>query len=137
MFERYVPSGRPSYGIPGFAELGLGDSWVLGTQRDALGIVFGVDFALCPHHPLFAPALPNEANSFRRGHIRFQGASSATWPRRASTVNYHSIGDADFGNIGSFCLCGNCLPLEGGWGEREVVSPPPAVDYFEKEDAPS
>ena len=137
MFEPNAPRSRPYYKILGLAEQGLEDSWVMGIRRDASGIVFGVDFALCPNHPLFAPPLPNDGNSFRRGPIRFRGSSPATWPRRTSTANYYSTGAADFADIDSFYFSGYCLHLEADWREPEVVLLPTVVDDLEKEDAPS
>ena len=136
MLDRNSPSSRPYYEIPGFEELGLEDSWVMGVQEDASGIVFDVDFALCLKHPFFAPPLSGEANSFHRGHIRFCEPSSVVWYLKARTPpNLDSTSEVDFGNFDSFYFSGNCFHLDGDWGELEVISAPPVVDYREKKDA--
>jgi hypothetical protein len=136
VLDRNSSSSRPYYEIPGFEELGLEDSWVMGIQEDASGIVFDVDFALCANHRLFAPPLPNEVNSFRRGRMRCAEPSSVIWYRKTMTPNYDLTGEADFGNFDSFYFSGDCFHLDGDWGEIEVVSAPPVVDYLEKKDAP-
>ncbi len=109
----------------------------MGIQEDTSGIVFDVDFALCLNHPFFTPPLPDEMNSFRRGHIRFPEPSSVTWYRKSMTPNYDSTGEADFGNFDSFYFSRVCFHLEGDWGELEVISAPPTVDYLEKRDIPN
>jgi len=130
--ERNTPGVRPYYEIPGFEELGLEDSWVLDIQEETLGIVFFVDFALCRDHPNFAPPLPNELNSFRRGRIQFKEPSSVTWIRKTMIPNFDATGEADFGNFDSFYFLGNCFHLDGDWGEVEIVSSPPSVNYVEE-----
>ncbi len=135
MLARNSPSSRPYYEIPGFEELGLEDSWVMAIQKDGSGIVFDVDFALCLNHPFFAPPLPDEVNSFRRGHIRFSEPSAVIWHRKTMTPNYDLTGEADFGNFDSFYFSGNCFHLDGEWGEFEVISASPIVDYLQKKDA--
>jgi hypothetical protein len=137
MLDRNSPSSRPYYEIPGFEELGLEDSWVMDIHEDVSGIVFDVDFALCLNHPFFAPPVFDESNSFRRGHIRFREPSSVIWYRKTMTPNSDSTGEADFGNIDSFYFSENCFHLEAEWGELEVISAPPVVDYLEMKDAPN
>jgi len=135
VLDRNDQSCRSYYEIPGFEELGLEDSWVLGIQEDASAIVFDVEFALCLNHPFFAPPLPNEVNSFRRGHIRFSEPYSANWLRKTITPNQNATGAVDFGNFDWFYFSGNCFHLDGEWGELEIVSVPPTVDYFEAKGA--
>jgi hypothetical protein len=131
------PSTHPYYEIHGFGGLGPEDSWAMGIQEDASEIIVGGDFALCLSHLSFAPPLPNDANSCKRGHLRFREPSSVAWLRSSRTPNYDSTGQADFGNFDWFYFSGRFVHLQGAWGELEVISMPLTVDYLEKKDAPN
>jgi len=131
MLEKNDEQKVPYYEISGFEDVFLEDSWVYEIREDSSELVFSLDFVLREKHKLYAPPLSNEQYCYRRGYIRFHKPSAVTWLRKTMTPYVDVTGEADFGNIDTFYFFGDHFHLEGGWGELEIVSPPPTIDFVE------
>jgi hypothetical protein len=125
----------PYYEIPGFEEVFLEDSWVMEIQDNPSGVTFFLDAVLREKHPLYQPRLPGEQYCYRRAQLKFRDASKVNWVRKTLIPNADITGEVDFGNIDTFYFSGGHYYLSGCWGELDIVSASPTIDFVENDRA--
>jgi len=118
---------RPYVELPGFEELVLEESYVLGIEAVPGAVTFAVDFVLTPGHPAYAPPPEDENESYRRGTMRFTGVKRLEWSGQGAPPATDATGEADYGHIDDLQWDDNRFELEGDWGrmvlEAERVTP--------------
>lgn len=116
-----------SEGLPGFEELFLEGSFVLDITADRDVVLFVVNAALRPRHPLYEPP-SDAAHCFRRLQIVFRSVRKATWFSRSDRVYTDAGGRKDRGCIDTFTATpeGQYV-LEGDWGGITIESASPCV----------
>lgn len=107
-------------GIPGFENLYLEDSWVLGIAATPGRLEFRLDLVLTQDHPLYHEPLPNEVYCHARGSIAFVDVDELTWSHQGARPATDATGEVDFGNIDSFTWIPGRYELDGDWGDLVI-----------------
>lgn len=113
----------------GFEHLYLEDSWVLSIEATYQQLVMKVEFALHTSHPDYHRPLPREQHCYKVGFIRFQDVKSLVWADQEAVHITDESGEPDLGSILDFRGVGGRYSLFGGFGQIEVVSQVPNVDF--------
>lgn len=113
----------------GFEDLYLEDSWVLSISATYQELVLKVEFALLASHPSYQRPLPNEQHCYKVGYIRFPKVESLVWTDQLAVHIADASGETDLGSILEFQSKDGRYVLFGGFGEIEVVSQLPIVEF--------
>jgi hypothetical protein len=122
----------PYYEIPGFEEVFLKDSWVMDIQDDPSGVTFFLDVVLRENHPFYEPRFPGEQYCYRRAHLKFREPSNVNWVRKDMKPAVDTTGEIDFWNIDTFYFSGGHYYLSSEWGELDIASATPTIDFVDK-----
>jgi hypothetical protein len=115
--------------IPGFEDIYLEDSWILGIRAEPGSVFLDLDVVLNESHPAYAPPMPGEQYCYRRGAIRFEHVDSLTWTRQTMVVPaIDASGEPDFGSIDEFEIGQGQYTIEGDFGRLEITSSRPTIE---------
>jgi hypothetical protein len=115
--------------IPGFEDIYLEDSWVLGVRAEPGRVVFDMELVLNESHPAYLPPNAGEQYCYRTGTIRFEKVEALNWTRQLVVKPaVDATGERDFGAIDVFGIEQGVYVLEGDFGRLEIRSSSPAVD---------
>lgn len=116
--------------IPGFEDVYLEDSWILGIHVEPGSVAFDVEVVLLETHPLYSPPGPEEQYCYRRGTIIFHQVAEVNWTGQGVVVPaVDASGEQDFGSIDEFELADGSYALEGDFGRLVVRSAEPTLKY--------
>jgi hypothetical protein len=116
--------------IPPFDQLYLEDSYVLGVEENDQ-LTFDIDAVLTERSPHYRPAKPGEQYCYSRVRLTFPNAREVMWRSRSFTPSIDANDEVDYGNIDAFELTDSgTYRLEGDWGEVELRSDPPTLEYL-------
>lgn len=114
--------------LPGFAEIYLEDSYVLGLEVAKEDVTFRVEVVLREGHPDYQAPKPGEQYCYRLGVLRFAGLKEVQWIRRAMRPSADATGSTDLGNIDELVEeSPGHFRIAGDWGELTVDSQPPVL----------
>ncbi|GAC1446044.1 MAG: hypothetical protein NVSMB56_01440 [Pyrinomonadaceae bacterium] len=120
------------YYLCGFENLYLGDSYVLDIKTYPCSLEFILDAVLTEDHPLYHTPFPNEMYCYRKTRITFPDAKKISWIERNNNRYTDANGELDFGNIDVFYEMNGHYHLLGDWGEVDLISAEPVIEYLEK-----
>ncbi len=109
--------------LPGFENLYLQDSWVLGLHETEKTFHIDLEAVLTPEHPAWHDRKPGEQHPYRPVRIQFDNVQSVEWMDKHLEPTTDPDGSVDFGNIDSFEYDGNRYEVQGGWGHVVVITP--------------
>jgi hypothetical protein len=115
--------------IPGLSDVFLEDSFVLGLEETDNELRFQLDLILLRGHPLYRTPRPNEQYCFRRAQLRFPAVRRATWHERTFVPYTDATNTVDYGNIYDFHAIDAVYHLSGAWGNVEIESAPPVLEF--------
>lgn len=108
------------YELPGFEEIYLEDSYLVGLTIRLEEVNIHMEFVLRENHPRYKPPLVGEKYCYHEGAIRFtEHKRIELW----DIINAPSIdadGEVDFGNIDVFRRLDARFYLSGDWGELYI-----------------
>lgn len=119
---------KPYTSIPGFTELILEESFVLGISALPTRVTIDVEFALTPDHPAYVPPPPDENEAYRRGQILFSGVRRPVWADQGVRPATDATGEIDYGHIDDLRWDGEIFELEGDWGRMTLEARSVQVD---------
>lgn len=119
---------KPYTDIPGFAELVLEESFVLGISAVPTRVTIDVEFALTSGHPAYVPPPPHENEAYRRGQIRFVDVRRIEWADQGVRPATDATGEVDYGHIDDLRWEGETFELEGDWGRMTLEARSVEVD---------
>ncbi|MEE2521984.1 hypothetical protein V1639_07690 [Pseudarthrobacter sp. J75] len=106
--------------LPGFADVYLEDSWVVGLQATPSLFVVEVDLVLRETHPQYAPPASGEQYCYRPGWIRFVAVSTLRWFDQGQPPAVDRTGESDFGGIDTFTFLKDVYSIVGSFGRIEI-----------------
>ena len=112
-----------------FKNIYLEDSYVLGIDETSNKLIFDVEIVLHEEHPLYTTPKPDEQYCYKKGKIIFDELNSVDWINKNNKAYTDAEGDEDLGNIDVFEQTKNGYHLEGDWGEVDVESKPPILEW--------
>lgn len=115
--------------FPGFDQVYLEDSFVLGIETTQHSAELMLEVVLRERHPLYQHPKAGEQYSYRRGSIRFPGAVDVRWIRASIRPSVDAAGDVDFGNIDALYRESGKYGILGDWGELAIVSDAPEIEF--------
>jgi hypothetical protein len=113
--------------IPGFENLYLEDSWVLGVYESDTALSFDVEAVLTEQHPQRKPRRRDEQHSYRRVSLTFPNLSRIEWLDRGLRPAVDATGELDRGHIDTLIYTDGTYELAGDWGHVRFASDPPVV----------
>lgn len=119
---------KPYTDIPGFGDLVLEESFVLGVCATPTRVTIDVELALTPDHPAYVPPPPDENEAYRRGQIRFLGVRRLAWEDQGARPATDATGEIDYGHIDGLRWDGETFELEGDWGRMSLEADSAEVD---------
>jgi hypothetical protein len=120
---------RPYHELPGFENVYLEDSWVLGVIESPSELRLDLDMVLTEQHPRWTPPKPDEVYSHLPAALVFAKPRRVEWTRQAGRPATDASGEIDWGNIDSFVWDDSRYMLEGDWGGVIVEGDPPQLLY--------
>ena len=117
------------YQITGFEHIYLEDSYVLDIQITQTFAKLQVLAVLTKEHDLYKTPLPNEQYYYVNAAILFSNVKKAEWVKKIMLPIKDASGDIDYGNIDEFYFQDGHYHIIGDWGELDIVSAPPVLDY--------
>ncbi|QTX04091.1 hypothetical protein [Agromyces archimandritae] len=116
--------------LPGFANVYLEDSWVLGIRSRPGVLEFDLELVLTEEHPLFRPPNSDEQYCYRNARLLFQGVTDLRWGNQdASRPAIDANGSIDFGSIDCLEPHDGMYVVVGDFGRIQVSADPPVIDY--------
>ena len=113
--------------FPGFENIYLEDSYVLGIEAKNASIQILIECVLTEKHPLYSQALPGEAYCYRQMKIKFPQVKSDNLNSLKMRTIPNPDGRSDFGNIDEFFMADGTYHLFGEWGEITLISDSPEL----------
>ena len=132
-----VPCVRSYDELPGFEDVYLEDSWVLGVVESADGLRLDLDLVLREQHPKRTPPKPDEMHCYVSAAVVFASPRHVEWTKQPDRPAGDASGELDWGNIDSFEWDGSSHALEGGWDAVIVEIDPPQLLYVDELALPS
>lgn len=111
---------HPYYEMPGFGDVYLEDSWVLGVEVAPRTVDFSVSVVLRESHPRYSPPPPDKQYCYRPGQVRFGGVRRVTWDMTGIYVGTDPDGSIDYGNFDRFVVDKDRYTLVGDFGAMEI-----------------
>lgn len=108
--------------LPGFEEVQLEGSYVLGIEARPGELVLRLDLLLEPGHPDFGPPLGSDRACFRPALLCFDAVRGLTWTGQGSPPARDTSGEIDYGAIDEFTWTAGEFTLVGDWGRIQVDS---------------
>ncbi len=118
------------YEFPGFENIYLEDSYVLGFEEKQGLMRILLDLVLTKDHSSYHDPLSNEQYCYKRAYITFSDITSSIWVSKTLKEYAYVDEEVDYGNIDSFLFDNGHYYLEGDWGRLDIVSSPPVVTMF-------
>lgn len=122
------------YQLPGLEQIYLEDSYVLNVEEAEDYIKFLLLLVLTEKHAAYTPPKPGEQYCYRNACLEFENASNIHWISRKMTPSTDAAGEIDYGNIDSMMFTGGTYYLSGSWGEIEITSSRPKINFLDQED---
>ncbi len=122
---------RDYWTFPGFQDLYLEDSWVLGISQDTNQLTFVVDVVLRESHPFYQPPPVGEQYCYRRGRIRFEEITSLSWTGPSALPAVDAVGELDFGSFDEFEERDGAYMIAGDFGRLEIFSHEPILEFLD------
>lgn len=113
---------RPYTELPGFGDVVLEESYVLGICASPMTLRIDLDMVLTPRHPAYVspPAFENEC--YRRVQIRFVELRRLIWDHSGLQAATDVNGAVDYGHLDDLRWDGEIFELEGDWGRIRAVA---------------
>ncbi len=115
----------------GFEHVYLEDSFVLDIQTNLPRVQISLEVVLNEEHPLYVPPTPDEQYCYRRAHIYFPNAEQVEWIERSMIPSTDATGSVDYGNVDDFFRVDGHYHVKGDWGELDIVSSVPVLEFLE------
>jgi hypothetical protein len=115
------------YKLPGFENVYLEDSYVLGFEEEQDLIRILLDLVLTEDHPQYHIPLQGEQYCYKRAYITFNHVKSAIWVNKALRKYRDVNEETDYGNIDRLLFSNDHYYLEGDWGKLDIISSPAVV----------
>jgi hypothetical protein len=125
---------KPYTEIPGFGEIVLEESYVLGICATPASLRIEGEFVLTPSHPGYSPPPADENECYVRGQIVFAGVRRLVWEEQGAAPATDASGEADYGHIDDLRWDGQLFELAGDWGRIDVTAAGVRLDLFPEPD---
>ncbi|MBT2500166.1 hypothetical protein J7E25_13820 [Agromyces sp. ISL-38] len=122
---------RSYWTLPGFEDVYLEDSWVLGIAQEVDSLTFTVDVVLRETHPSYQPPVEGEQYCYRRGRILFEKIRALSWTEPPALPAVDAMGESDFGSFDVFEVSDGAYVIAGDFGRLEVHSQEPTLELVE------
>ncbi|GAA1225947.1 hypothetical protein GCM10009676_04770 [Prauserella halophila] len=118
------------WSIPGFEDVYLEDSWVLGIYSGQGRLTFDVDVVLRESHPDYRPPVAGEQYCYGRGRLCFASVTACEWVGGCVVPAIDASDEEDLGSFDRFEVHGDRYMIEGDFGRIEVVAGPPSLELM-------
>lgn len=115
------------WAVPGFEDLYLEDSWVLGIRPGGGTLTISADLVLRESHPAYRAPRPGEQYCYRKGLITFDDVTALSWADRGHVPATDAAGEEDLGSFDQFEVEDGSYVLAGDFGRIVLTSKPPTV----------
>jgi len=123
---------RVTYDLfPGFEDVYLEDSYVLGIAQTSVSLSFALEVVLRESHPLYHEPAPGLQYFTLKAMLDFPDPETVRWLERRFVPATDATGEVDYGTIDLFYRDGPRYRLAGEWGDVEIVSAPPRLKFLE------
>ena len=124
----------PYYGLPGFDEVYLEDSFVTQLIETEEEVSFLLDLVLREAHPRYTPPRPHEQYCFRPAKLTFANPRRVVWEKKDFRPATDASGAVSYGSINSMDqLDDGTYRLVGEWGSLLIAAEPPAITFTERQ----
>lgn len=118
------------YELPGLEHVYLEDSYVLNIETLETRVKFLLDTVLTKEHPAYRTPPPEEQYCYKKACLEFNQVDKVKWINKVMIPYSDASGEIDYGNIDTLsCSHGN-YHLSGDWGEIEIISSPPTIEFL-------
>ncbi|MDX6261456.1 MAG: hypothetical protein QOH84_3144 [Kribbellaceae bacterium] len=111
---------KPYTEIPGFENVYLEESYVLGVEAQPGVVRFELEVVLTPQHPEYTAPPPGTFECYVRGTLEFGGVTELEWVEQGSPAATDASGEVDYGHIDSMSWDGRAFELDGDWGSMRI-----------------
>ncbi|MFD5790502.1 hypothetical protein ACFWH1_28250 [Streptomyces sp. NPDC127037] len=108
--------------LPGFEDVQLEGSYVLGIEARPGKLMFRLDLLLDPAHPDYGSPLGGDRACFRPAVLCFDAVHGLTWFGQGDPPARDASGEIDYGCIDEFTWVAGDFALVGDWGRIQVDS---------------
>lgn len=115
------------FDFPGFENIYLEDSYLLGVTEDETEIRFLLEVVLSNQHSKYSAPRTGEQHCYKRGEIVFQNVTKKGWNRKSMIPIADPSGEPDFGNIDVFIQQNGVYQIAGEWGEIYITGSKPEL----------
>jgi hypothetical protein len=115
------------YELPGFSDVYLEDSYVLGIAKEPTKLTFLLDLVLRESHPLYTTPQNGQQYCYYPANLEFPNVERLRWVKQHLHSTTDAEGNLDYGNIDALDYINGYYHVEGDWGIVEVQSDPPLI----------
>jgi hypothetical protein len=117
------------WALPGFDQIYLEDSWVLGVTAAPGTVTFDLEVVLREGHPDYVAPGPNQNYCYRRASIRFGGVTALSWTEQGRPPATDSSREIDFGSIDTLTVAEEGHVVEGDFGRMLIRAGLPTIEW--------